>query len=229
MSEGEQPGRQNPDSSILLLQLRAFNTLLIGQVYGLISNELQASGAILETIGALITAQGNTFGKSGFELETTATKLHIESVLQELKDQGKWSKSNTLLQLKAYNILLSGNRLGLISNEMQIVGALLQAIGAIIVTYGNLLAVIGYQYEIIATRLEITAVLKELDSLESNPKESRNTGPSQHDIVQDKHKSELLQLEMLNLKIQHLQQSIKQQQGQIDTIQKTLEKYKGDM
>jgi hypothetical protein len=224
MEKKKQPGEQSPSCSYTLLLLRAHNIQLLVDKLGIISNELQALGSIFESLGSSITVHGNIIGKIGFELETTSTKLHINSVIQELNDQKEDSKSSLLLQLRAYYLLLTANRLGVISNELQAFGAYLQAIGAALVAYGNYIAIKAFELETIATKLQIESVLQEIEEQKSQEKTYESHKNDYPSIISHIESSQQIQLKELFIQIKQLQNIVNAQQSQISEIKKKTDK-----
>jgi hypothetical protein len=226
MPENKQCEMQQPGSSSKLLRLRAHNIFLLVEELGIISNEIQAFGSLLEAIGAAVTYRGNIIGREGFHLETLATRLHIASVLQELQEKGGRNKSSLLLQLRAYDLLLAANMMGIESNEIQAFGAAIQTAAGAIIAYGNLLTVKAFEIETISTRLQIIAELQDLE------KEQNRTGfdispcSEDADTSHPEHIDEKPQLGKVYLKIEQMQETIDRQQAQIQEIQKALKRRK---
>jgi hypothetical protein len=226
MSQNKQSGTEPSGSSSSLLQLKAHKIVLLDEQLGIISNEIQAFGAILEALGAAITLYGNKIGANGFRLETMATRLHIASVLQELRGEDNEPEPNLLIQLRAYNMLLTANIMGVASNEIQAFGAAIQTAAGIIVAYGNLITVEAFELETMATRLQIAAVLEDLENERRNKsfQASKENMPNTPQLAGNKPG---FRLEQLYLKMEQMQDIIDRQQAQIQEIQKELKQNKG--
>lgn len=216
------------DCSPEQLLLKAYNIKIVVDELGIISNEIQAIGSILESLGAAITAHGNFIGAKGFELETMATRLHIESIMNELQENRKKSKSNLYLQLEAYNILLVANTMGISSNNMQALGAAIQTAAGIIVAYGNMLAITAFELENTSTSLQIASILQQLKNKQNMIKYGDQFKDDELSEFHLLYSSQQSQLEKLHLKMNQIQESVNKQQDQIKEIQKALYKIKRD-